>query len=379
MPLSLRKVKPGLVWLHRWAGLTLGLLFVLIGLSGSLLVFQHELDEALNPALFHSASSCAAPVGVQGAIAGLRAQWPQAKVSLINLPQPGGTGNFRLLFKAPGADHNEAMADACSGALLGSRNRDALAFDALHLMPLMQRWHLNLLQGKPGRAALGYVGLACALMLAAGLVLAWPRIGQWKRTLSIKLRQNAYRSNYDLHRSLGLLAAVLLLAMALTGFNNGLPDMARAAVGNLAAVSGEHRNIALPALAKAEPGISWEQAHAIAAPYQQHGAKLVALGRLPERGVFQARLRRADDWQRTGTLRLFIDIRTGRVIEIINPIDGTGGDRLLASLFPLHSGQFGGLAGKWLIAFSGLLPALFFITGLTTWILRRKKKTAVPR
>lgn len=375
MSFSFRSVRPGLSWLHRWAGLTLGLLFVLIGLSGSLLVFQHEIDAALNPHLFHSGSSCAVPVGVQDAIAGVQAQWPQAKVSFVNLPQHEG-GSYRLLFKAPGVAHNEAMADACSGALLGSRNREAIAFDAEHLMPLMHRWHLNLLQGKPGRAAIGYIGLALAAMLAIGLALAWPRVGQWTRALKVNLRQNAYRSNYDLHRSLGLLATVVLLAMSFTGFSNGLPDMARAAVGSVVAVSGEHRNIALPALAKGEPAISWDQARAIAAPYQQNGATLVAINRLPERGVFQARLRRADDWQRTGTLRLFIDIRNGKVIAIINPIAGTGGDRLLASMFPLHSGQFGGLAGKWLIALAGLLPAIFFITGVMTWLLRRNKKRA---
>ena len=66
--------------------------------------------------------------------------------------------------------------------------------------------------------------------------------------------------------------------------------------------------------------------------------------------MYQVRLRRADDWQRTGTLRLLIDIRNGAVIETVNPLAGTGGDRLLASLFPLHSGQFGGAVGRWIMA-----------------------------
>lgn len=375
MAFALSPIKPGLTWLHRWTGLTLGLLFVLIGLSGSLLVFQHEIDEGLNPTFFHSGSVCAAPVGVQSAVAALQARWPQSKISSLYLPQHDGAA-YRMLFKAKGVADNEATVDACSGALLGSRDREAIAFDALHLMPLMQRWHLNLFQGKPGRAALGYVGLACALMLAVGLVLAWPRIGQWQRALKIRLGQNAYRSNYDLHRSLGLLASVVLLLMALTGFYNGLPDVARVVVGQFTAVSGEHRNIARPALGKGEAGLSWEQAHAIALTYERDGDELLALNRLPDRGVFQIRLRQAGDWQRTGSVRLFIDIRNGEVVDLIKPLAGTGGDRLLAAMYPLHSGQFGGFAGKWLVAFAGLLPALFFITGLATWILRRNKKKA---
>ena len=34
---------------HKWIGLTLGLLFALLGLTGSLLVFYPELDLVLNP------------------------------------------------------------------------------------------------------------------------------------------------------------------------------------------------------------------------------------------------------------------------------------------------------------------------------------------
>ena len=363
--------------LHRWLGLTLGLLLVLAGLSGSLLVFNHEIDGALNPQLFHNRVPCAAPLDVDGAIGALRSHWPQAKVSFVTMPAHDG-GSYGMQFKAPGVADNEAMLDACSGELLGSRDRDAIAFDRLHLMPLVQRWHLSLLQSKPGRAALGYLGLAWIALLLAGLALAWPSpaasAAGWQRALKVRLGQSAYRSNYELHRSAGLLAAVLLLVVAFTGFYNGLPELARSLVGQVADVAADHRSIALPALGKGDKAISWNEARAIAAQHISQGATLVALSRQPDRGLFQARLRRADDWQRTGTLRLLIDIRNGTLIETINPLGGKAGDRFLASLFPLHSGQFGGAIGRWLVALCGLLPALFFITGLSTWILRRKTK-----
>ncbi len=365
--------------LHRWLGLTLGLLLVLAGLSGSLLVFEHEIDGALNPQLFHNRAPCAAPLDVDGAVAALHRQWPQAKVSFVTMPSHAG-GSYGMLFKAAGVADNEAMLDACSGALLGSRDRGAIAVDRLHLMPLLQRWHLSLLQGKPGRAALGYLGLAWAALVILGLVLAWPARGSgaagWQRALRVRLGQNTYRSNYDLHRAAGLLGSVVLLVWALTGFYNGLPELARSLVGQVADVAGEHRSIALPPLGKGAAAISWNEARAIAAQHTSHGASLVALSRQPDRGLFQARLRRADDWQRTGSLRLFIDIRSGAVIETVNPLSGNSGDRFLAALFPLHSGQFGGAVGRWFVVLSGLLPALFFITGLTTWILRRKTKRA---
>ncbi|CAN7446256.1 PepSY-associated TM helix domain-containing protein [Duganella sp. LjRoot269] len=374
---SLRRViRPTVQWLHRWLGLTLGLLLVLAGLSGSLLVFNHELDERLNPQLFHNRVPCAAPLDVAGAVASLQRQWPQAKVGSVYLPSHPGA-SYGLYFKAPGVGDAEAMLDSCSGAVLGSRSREEFGLDAPRLMPSLQRWHANLLQGKPGRAALGWLALAWVALLAAGLLLAWPTPAQgWKRALNVRWRQNAYRANFDLHRSAGLLAIVLMLVTAVTGFYNGLPELARALVGQVAPVSAEHRAIALPALAKGEAGISWNDAKAIAEQHLSDGAILLALNRLPDRGLYQVRLRRADDWQRTGTLRLLIDIRSGAVIETVNPLAGPAGDRFLAALFPLHSGQFGAATGRAVMVGAGLLPALFFITGLSTWIMRRRRKTA---
>ena len=44
-----RRQRAALTALHRWLGLGLGLLFVLLGATGSLLVFYVEADRALNP------------------------------------------------------------------------------------------------------------------------------------------------------------------------------------------------------------------------------------------------------------------------------------------------------------------------------------------
>ena len=373
-PRSLRQaMRPGVLWLHRWLGLTLGLLVVLAGLSGSLLVFHHELDVGLNPELAHNYVPCVAPLDIAGAVASLQRRWPRAEVGSVYLPSHAGA-SYDLYFKAPGVADNEAMLDSCSGALLGSRDRDQIGFDAPHLMPTLQRWHSSLFQGKAGRGALGWLALAWVALLVAGLLLAWPSPSQgWRRALRVNWRGNAYRLHFDLHRSAGLMAIGLMLLVAVTGCYNGLPELARVLVGQLTPVGAEHRAIARPPLVKGESGIGWNEAKAIAEQHLSGGAVLLALHRLPARGMYQVRLRRADDWQRTGTLRLLIDIRNGAVIETVNPLAGTGGDRLLASLFPLHSGQFGGAVGRWIMAAAGVLPALFFISGLSTWIMRRRR------
>lgn len=377
----MRMVRTGAQWLHRWLGLALGIPLVLAGLSGTVLVFAEQIDAALNPRLFHSLAPCVAPLDLDGAVASLRRHWPQAQVSRVELPAHAG-GSYRLLFRAPGMVAGEAMLDACDGAVLGSRDRAVVGIDGLHLMPTLQAWHLNLLLGQPGRAALGYLGLVWLVLLAAGLLLAWPRHRQWRRALSINLRQHTYRSHVDLHRAIGIVSAALLITTSFTGVYNGLPEQTRGALALLTDVAADHRAIGQGRHRDGDPAIGWSEARAIAGQYlgdgAGEGAALLAIQRQPQRGVYLARLRRADDVQRSGTLRLFISMRDGSVLATVDPLAGSGGDRFLASLYPWHSGQLGGMAGRGLIVLAGLLPALFFITGISTWVLRRNKKRA-PR
>lgn len=44
--------KPALI-LHRYAGVIAGILLIIIGLTGSLLVFEEEIDHILHPQLLH--------------------------------------------------------------------------------------------------------------------------------------------------------------------------------------------------------------------------------------------------------------------------------------------------------------------------------------
>jgi uncharacterized iron-regulated membrane protein len=52
---------------------------------------------------------------------------------------------------------------------------------------------------------------------------------------------------------------------------------------------------------------------------------------------------------------------------------GPAGDRLLSWLFPLHSGEALGLAGRVAWTGFGLAPMLPFATGLWLWLRRRRR------
>ena len=65
---------------------------------------------------------------------------------------------------------------------------------------------------------------------------------------------------------------------------------------------------------------------------------------------------------------------------MIDPLRAPGGDKFMMWLFPLHTGEALGVAGKAFISLFGLVPLMFFVTGVYIWLkLRRKKKSPAKR
>ena len=52
------KIRPFCVLLHRYAGLVMTFFLIIVGLTGSLLAFYRELEQAINPKLHVEAQGC---------------------------------------------------------------------------------------------------------------------------------------------------------------------------------------------------------------------------------------------------------------------------------------------------------------------------------
>jgi uncharacterized iron-regulated membrane protein len=76
-----------------------------------------------------------------------------------------------------------------------------------------------------------------------------------------------------------------------------------------------------------------------------------------------------------GATRITVDAGDGNVLRVIDPLRARGGDAFTGALYPLHTGEAFGAAGRAFISFYGLMPLAFFVTGLVVWIkFRRGRK-----
>lgn len=360
--------------LHRLLGLGLGVAFVLLGLSGSLLVFYVEIDRAIEPAL--RLPEPAPVVGTwQTVLDALQQAHPQRDRGWrIELP-PGGQGLVTARYLAPVETRGAFFApllvsvDPASGRVLASRFWGDFA--ATWLFDL----HYTLLLGEDGRIAVGALGLLMSVSLVAGLVLWWPRRGQWRAALRLKLAGSAPRRHYDLHKLAGLAGAPLLGVLALTGVALAWPQWVEPAV--LAASP----PLAMPRpQAQRLPGVPLLSLDDVLARTRSHfpeGVPRWVDTPAADGAMFRMRLALPGaPSQRFPRSYLWLHAQTGEVLAMRDARQQSAGDAVLAWLHPLHNGEAFGLAGRVLACVAGLLPLLLAVTGWQRWLDRRRAAEA---
>lgn len=224
-----------LTLLHRWGGLLAGLVLALLGLSGSLMVWQASLDSALNPAWFRAPTpACPATSQPVAATLELLARHvPGARAQTVVSPrEPGAAFQVWEARQPETGWRTEHFIDPDCGRYLGSRERGAVRFDAAHAVPLLYELHSRLLGGETGHLIAGVAALIFTGLALTGLYLAWPRaagprLKAWGQALRVGWQGPPTRRWYALHRAAGLWLLPIALVVSLTGAALVFPNPTR--------------------------------------------------------------------------------------------------------------------------------------------------------
>ncbi len=350
------RLRAALAWLHLWVGLGAGLVFAVLGLSGSALVFHDDLLRWQHPQL-----AAHAPRADGVVLETIVARWRPRGLRSLDLPRaemPVWQGYF--------ADGSRAFfAPADGSVLLRRTTRDD---PLLWLRDL----HTHLLGGARGEAVLGVAGWISLGLLLSGLYLWWPKRGRLLAQLAMHAGPPPRRW-LSWHRSSGALALPLLALVTVTGVGMVYHEAARAV---LTAGFGGGAMPSAPDAAADTGAPDWPRVLSAA-----HGALPRArLARLSVPaagdGVVTFRARASSEWHPVGRSLVHL-APDGRVLQVHDASTQARGARMTEAIYPLHIGAVGGGAYKWLVALSGLLPAFLLATGFLFW--RRKSATRAAR
>jgi uncharacterized iron-regulated membrane protein len=353
---------------HLWIGLALCLPLAVIGITGSILVFEPELQALERPALPpRPADAPTAPVAA--IVATARAAAPADYVAMFYTAPRAATdvATVRLApagRPGPGAGL-EIFVNPVSLSLLGPHEASSGLVRQIFLL------HANLLsRDRSGRDIVGWLGIAMLALGTSGLVLWWPRGGQWRRAFTIRRGARGFRFHRELHGAAGIWGLVVFFIVSFSGVYLAFPQ----AVGSLLSTRDIRPGAAairVTPVPTAQP-LDIDGAIAVAREVVPDGIlRSVALPARPDQPIRVA-LAHGGDREGAPVATVFVDPWTRSVVELRDPRAFSAGERFVAWQRALHVG--GGLGWIWriLVFLSGFLPLLFAVTGVAMWLAKRR-------
>ena len=330
---------------------------VILGVTGSIIEFEPELDR-----LFHPHLSFVIP--------GSR---------ILSLSDIGDAVSQRfggepvvayLPSLSPGLSYQVVLprgivyVNQYTGEVLGLRERGQT------FLGYMRALHVRLAIGDVGRNIVRWSGAAMLISLLSGLYLWWPikrvRIrGDWR----------SRRFLFDLHNSVGIYSFLVLTLLAATGTVIGFEDQLESLIHkrtSSAQLQTGHATIPEPT-----PGalpITPEQAVTIART-QIPGAMPYRV-QMPKYGsLYQVALESSNDGIGSGRNVVALD-PFGNLVSVTRSGDLSTGERMLGINQALHTGVILGMPGRVAVALGSAMVTLQVASGLLLW--RRRTRNPLP-
>lgn len=348
--------------LHLWIGLAGGILFVLLGLTGSALVYQDEILSLLAPQQMHvTAGEPAAPSRI---LAAAQSALPASGGRVVILRYPENPARPIQAVVEHNGERHTLLVDPATATLLGP-------LPAGEIFSMLLELHSRLMLQAFGRDIVGWVGVVLAISAISGIVLWWPqpRLRAWKHAWQMKWRHMSWqRRNFDLHKVGGAAIAVPMLLIALTG---SMITFREPLLPLMSALGG------IPQSRPTVKSVPLENAKTLDALVEEAlrqvpGARVVFISP-PARpgGATRIRLRQPDEIHQNGRSYVLLDA-AGTVLDMQRVSELPAANLVFDQLpYPLHTGYLFGEAGRFIVFVSGLLPLLLFVTGLLIWLRRR--------
>lgn len=357
-----------LFWrLHSVVGLIAGLGLLVIGITGSLLVFHEELDALFRPAQTRVEPLKEGRMPLEELVVSVEQQVPGHAVTGWGFQRddPGAAdGVYVMPFGT--RDWHYVTVDPYRGTVL-SKPQDHHSTLKGWLLEL----HMELFLHDAGIAITGLLGVALCFLGGSGLYL-YRRF--WKSLFRLRLKSSFRMLSGDFHRLVGVWSTGFNLVLGFTGaywnishtiehLTNPHHDAADEVLFHEKLFSSELGVEEM--LVKAREHIPGFETHYVSLPWAP-GGPFTLWGRPQDAAWFRSAY---------GSQVTF-DSKTGDFVSA-HDLKQDGVWKQVEDAFePLHFGNFGGVISKVLWAAAGLAPALLSLSGMSIWWQRTRKAPA---
>ena len=355
-----------LLRIHLWLGAAAGLFLIVLGVTGSIIAFESDIDHWLRPGMWYVSGD--RPLAEGALVASVEQRVGPAHVGSIEIPQQRNLAQRMSL-----TDGTSVTVNPYTGAILGRVKRPTRTD---RILGQIHQIHLRLAPNPQrdawapaGKVIVSYAGLILCMLAPTGLVL-WFR----SRRATVKWQKASwFRRCFDLHLAIGIWAGFFLFVAGFTGILIGFESGERAI---FALTHSERPKFGPRPQSVPQPG---------AAPIGVDRATEMARGALPPgaidmiflptnpKGAYDVVVRVPEETSGSAHSDAVIDQYTGKVLQLRDFLTDSQGYRWIRFNRSIHTGDFGGLAGHILMSLTSLLLVAMVITGFVIWL----KKLAV--
>jgi uncharacterized iron-regulated membrane protein len=340
-----------IVFTLHWLVGILGAVFILIlGVTGSVMAFEDELDRVTHQHLFYVAPQ-ATPLPLTELATRATAAFPGRRVTGYGI---GASADRSSSVSLQGTT---VFLNPYTGEILGTRS-------APTRLAQIHQVHLRLLAGDTGKTIVSWAGVLLILLAASGLYLWWPikRVG-------VNWASGGRRRWFDLHNAVGIFAWVFVLLLAVTGTVIGFE---RTTTPLFYRMTSSQPMSAPPAIAPAAGArlLTPDEALAVARAAMP-GATPIAVSAAAPKSAYRVALRFPEDRTPGGRTRVFVDSYSGAVLQAESSRTTAAGTRIVNTNRAIHTGDVFGVPTKILMSAASLAAAAQVVTGLAMWLKRR--------
>lgn len=334
---------------------------MILGLTGSVMAFEGDIDRWLHPGLWYVKTGPRA-MPEQELIGIAQQRFAPASVRAVHVFREANVVQMMQM-----TDGAVVLISPYDGTILGRRTGPTTTDK---LLGQIHQIHLRLApdpRSMPGMAKIGkpvmsFAGLILCLMAPTGLILWWRT-----RRASIQWKGSWFRICFDAHHMMGIYAGVFLFIAAFTGVLIGF-DFGEQTI--YAVTHSERLPFAPPPPSNAVPAatpITADQAAEIARRTMPNAT--VSDFQLPRnpKGSYSIAMRAPEETSETVHSTISIDQYSGKVLRFQNFLTDSPGYRVIRFNRSIHTGDFWGLPSHIIVSLSSLLLVAMVITGIVIW------------
>ena len=341
--------------LHLYLGLISAIFLVILGLTGSVMAFEGQLDHWLHPGRWY-VTVRSQTLAESKLLQILEQRFASYRVSSIHIAPEANIGQmFRL--DQPRGQGIEVTISQYDGSILSVHSAPTATEAAL---AFIHQFHLRLVSGDTGKLLISFVGLILVFEVPLGLLLWW----RTKRAC-VNWKRSGFRISFDLHHLVGVYCAGFLFLAAVTGVLIGF-DFAQSMFYRLTDSAPIPQRAAASTVIPGAAPVSVDRA--IESAREAMPEAVTSIVNIPDtpRGVYHVILRRpTDPWSAIRGIAS-IDQYTGQLLTFSN-LYASPGYRAIRFNRALHTGDIFGLPSRIIVSLTSLALVLMVITGLIIW------------